>query len=467
MNLAPSLTSLRIRDRLTLLLLVPMGLLLITSVYVNYETAQEPANHAYDHALADTVVDLSGHLKAREDSIGLDVPVKSLDLLRPDQFDRMYFQVLDPKGLLVAGEPDIPKEPDRSASNPRLYDGVFRNSPVRVASYRAATAIGEVTVRVAETTHERERVARRIAVAMLVPNVLLIVGTLLLVYFGVRAGLIPLVRLSSEIASRSPQDLRPIQSLYPASELHPLVGALNRLLEMLREASESQQKFVANAAHQLRTPLAGLQAQLQLAEQENSTETKQVQIGHALAAAQRLSHLANQLLSLAKVTPEAALAQAMTPLDLRDVVESCASSFVSKSDARNIDLGFEVQTAQVTGARWLVRELLSNLMDNALEYTPADGIVTVRCGRNQAGVFLEVEDNGPGIPVAERAKVLDRFYRMAGSPGGGSGLGLAIVKEIATIHRANLEISDARSGKGCLVRVTFPATEDATLSQAV
>jgi two-component system sensor histidine kinase TctE len=157
----------------------------------------------------------------------------------------------------------------------------------------------------------------------------------------------------------------------------------------------------------------------------------------------------------------------MTPLDLRDVVESCASSFVLKSDARSIDLGFETEPAQVTGARWLLRELLSNLLDNALEYTPADGIVTVRCGRDQAGVFLEVEDNGPGIPVAERAKVLDRFYRMAGSPGGGSGLGLAIVKEIATIHRANLEISDARSGTGCLVRVTFPATEDAAPSQAV
>jgi len=236
------------------------------------------------------------------------------------------------------------------------------------------------------------------------------------------------------------------------------VSALNGLLEEVAQASRNQQRFLANAAHQLRTPLAGLQAHTELALAKPLTPEVRAELEQVHQATIRTGRLANQLLALARAEPGARGNAA--ELNLKSLAESEANTWVHQALARDVDLGFDLQWAPVQGDAFLLREALANLVHNALEYSQRGGHVTVRTGRHGMHSFLEVEDDGPGIPAPERERVLERFYRVPGTPGTGSGLGLAIVREIASGHGASISITDATGGssatRGCRVAITFP-----------
>ena len=226
----------------------------------------------------------------------------------------------------------------------------------------------------------------------------------------------------------------------------------------MAQASRNQQRFLANAAHQLRTPLAGLQAHTELALAKSLPAEVRAELEQVHQSTIRTARLANQLLALARAEPGARGNAA--ELNLKALAESEADGWVHQALARDVDLGFELDWAPVQGDAFLLREALANLVHNAIEYSQRGGRVTVRTGGNGTHSFLEVEDDGPGIPPPERERVLERFYRVPGTPGTGSGLGLAIVREIASGHGATISITDAMAGssatRGCRVAITFP-----------
>lgn len=445
-----------LRDRLLLLLFGPLGMLFLLSLPGDYKLALEPSNAAYDHALANSAVAVGSRITGTDSRITVDLSGSAEAVLLTDRIDRIYFSVFGPDGRRLAGNAELKPEPDGLA-NPSFSDGVVQGEKVRQVTFRKWTVAGTVTVVVAETLGKREDTASRIAVTMMLPNVILIVTTMGIIYFGILVALRPLDRLGEVLGRRSPRDMRPLSPDDIPQEARPLVSAINGLIADLRASATAQQAFLANAAHQLRTPLAGLQTQLELAAQDVPPEFRP-RIAQITDATQRLGHLAHQLLSLARSGTEANLAHERQPLDLGQLLEEMAPQFLDQAIARDIDLGFETPPVGVVGSRWLLREMLANLLDNAIRYTGVGGRVTARCGVAVKGMpYLEVEDDGPGIPFEDRTRIFERFYRAPDAQGAGTGLGLAIVREVADRHDATITVVDGDGGRGLRIRVEFPA----------
>jgi two-component system sensor histidine kinase TctE len=437
------------------MLLPPIAALLAVGALVAYYPSIEPAAEAYDQALVDVGVSLGAYIRPAGAGYRFDLPPAVEQVLRRDRADTLYYRVISPGGQDIGGDDSLPLPPfeEEAAAGIVSYNDTFRGAPVRVVSVQAPCGRTTCTVLVAETTAKRRRLAREILLGSLFPELLIAAATLVIVWFGVKRGLAPLARLSEEIKSRSPVDLRPVEASGP-EETQPLVRALNGLLHEVAQASRSQQRFLADAAHQLRTPLAGLQAHTELALAQPLPEACRAQIEQVHAATIRTARLANQLLALARAEPGARGEAA--ELDLKALAGAEADDWVRQALARESDLGFELEPAPVLGDAFLLREALANLVHNAIQYTPRGGHVTVRTGKRGGQSFVEVEDDGPGIPAGERARVLERFYRVPGTPGTGSGLGLAIVSEIATGHGASIHVDDGAGGRGCKVAITFP-----------
>ena len=239
-------------------------------------------------------------------------------------------------------------------------------------------------------------------------------------------------------------------------EITPLVVTLNRLFTMLRTAVQSQQQFIANTAHQLRTPITGMQAQLDLLAAEPAAQPIKERLLTLQEGIRQLAHSANQLLTLARADPAANLAAKNQPVDLNAIVGEVVAKFFDRALQASIDLGVEARPVTVHADPSLLDDMLSNLVDNALKYTPAGGSVTVSAGTQNGRPFLAVEDTGLGIPEAERQRVRQRFYRLPNSPGHGSGLGLAIVEEIARLYGASVSIGTGAKNAGTKIVVLFP-----------
>ena len=438
-----------LRAHLLRLLLPPIGLLLVIGALVAYYPSVEPATQAYDQALVDIGLAIGNHIRVTPTEYRFDLPSAVEQVLRTDRFDSIYYRVTSPAGLEIAGDADLPAPPGDQMAFNTMYNG----EKVRVMSVQTPCGRSACTVLVAETMVKRTRATRDILFQSLFPDFLIALATLVIVWFGVKRGLQPLARLSEEIKARSSGDLRPIDAAGAPEEARPLVGALNGLLDEVSAASRKQQRFLADAAHQLRTPLAGLQAHTELALAQPMPQACRAQLEQVHKATIRTARLANQLLALARAEPGAR--SSSEKIDLKDLAGAHAETWVRQSLARDIDLGFELEPAAVEGDAFLLREALSNLVHNAVEYSPRGGRVTVRTGRRNGHAFLEVEDDGPGIAPQERSRVLERFYRVPGTPGTGSGLGLAIVREIAASHAASISIKDGAAG-GCRVGITFP-----------
>lgn len=454
-----------LRVRLLRVLLAPLAAILAVSSIAAYYFSVEPAMDAFDHGLINNGVAVADRIRMENGQASVDLPSVAQQVLRTDRYDRVYYLVQDARGGRIDGEHDLPPPPpgEKPDDGMIVYDAQYRGEKIRAAALLVPCG-GEIcTVIVAETTVKRQRLVREILLWNVLPGLLLAGAALALMWRGVKRGLEPLARLSDEIRTRSPRDLRSIDEGQAPEEAQQLVGALNRLFARVGEANLNQQRFLSNAAHQLRTPLAGLQAHTELALAQPVPEACRAELEQVRTATIRTARLANQLLALARTEPGAERPAESTLIDLRQVVEDCANEWVHRALEREIDLGFDLAPAAVRGDAFLLREALVNLIGNAVEYTPDGGSVTVRTGMRDGSPFMEVEDSGPGIPLPERERVLERFYRLAGTAGTGSGLGLAIVHEIAIAHRAAVAIGDgapnARGGHGCRVSLNFVAAD--------
>jgi two-component system sensor histidine kinase TctE len=454
-------TARSLRTHLLRLLLPPVAMTLALGTYAAYTVSIAPGAEAYDQSLINTAYALGERIRVQEAGYSVDLPSVAERLARSDRFDEVYYVVRGPEGERIAGEPGLPRPPAGAerAGEVMAYDAAREGKRLRLVEVRVPCGGRDCTVTMAETTVKRQRLARDILASSVLPQALLAVLALALVWFGVARGLRPLQGLSDQIRTRSPRDLRPLDATQAPEEARPLVEGINRLLGEVAEANRNQQRFLANAAHQLRTPLAGLQAHTELALAQPVPEDCRAELEQVHGATVRTARLANQLLALARAEALVRAPEARPGANLRAVVEESADEWVRRALQRDIDLGFDLQDVTVAGDAFLLHEALANLVHNALEYTPAGGRVTVRAAHRgvngAAGAVLEVEDDGPGIAPAERGRVLERFYRAPGTLGTGSGLGLSIVREIAAAHGAEIAIGAGEGGRGCRVTLQF------------
>jgi two-component system sensor histidine kinase TctE len=394
------------------------------------------------------------------------------EALRPDPGVDTSVMVLGPRGELVAGDLSIPlpADEDPAPGPPRLRFDKRNGNEVRVAYTWAQLPGGKpALVQVAETLESRTQLANEIIKGVIVPQFVVLPLAMLLVWLALTRGLAPLTALQARIRRRRPEDRSPIDARAAPEEIAPLVESFNDLLAKLSASIQAQQRFIADAAHQMKTPLAGLRTQSELALRQTDNEELRRSLRQIAAGTERATRLINQLLALARAEHRGAEPPVSERVDLGQLVRESVRDWVPLAIERQIDLGIDVPEGPtwISGAPLMLREMLGNLIDNALRYTPAGGAVTVRLQHADGEVVLEVEDTGPGIPEPERTRVFDRFYRVLGTNAEGSGLGLAIVREIAEQHDAQVSIhSPPRAADptrpGALLRVRFtgmPAAE--------
>ncbi|NNM79562.1 MAG: sensor histidine kinase [Gallionella sp.] len=440
-------------------LLVPLLIIMPVAAVVQYWLALIPAKQEIDHQLGDIAIAISGFLKVEGDSVRFDMNPETEHLLRTDQLDKEFFVVLDPAGKMIAGDAvlDLP-EAAIAAGELRYVDREIAGRAIRMLVYGVPCGSNTCQVRIAETLVKRERLHFQALIATLLSILVLGLSTAGVMLLAVRHGLRPLQDLRTQLAERSLGDLRPLDVPKIPSEVQPLVNALNQLLVRLDKASKAQQSFLADAAHQLRTPLSVLQTESELALLEPHPQSLHATLQRLQHSASRAAKLANQLLTIARADSSVQKQPDFGPLDLKDIASWAANEWSHLAFVAGVDLGFELQTAPVNGQSLLLQELLSNLIHNSIEHAGKGAQVTIRTYIGNNAPILEVEDDGPGIMEEERQKVLQRFFRGSQAKGSGSGLGLAIVKEIARTHSAKVSLNTPDSGRGLLVRVTFNAS---------
>lgn len=443
-------------------LLPAMFALLLAGAATAYWVAWRSATKAYDRALFDTALAITEQLRMVDGKPQLPLTPQARAVLLTDKFDRVFYAVRGPAAELLDGEADLPmpnpETPRTNGSEGRYYfDGLLQKQPIRVAALQTELSGQTVTVLAGETLVKRNALVQEIILGMLLPELLLTLVSISVVWFGIRSGLRPLAELRQELAGRSQADLSPVRVDVP-EEIQPVVTEINELLQRLDHSLFSQRNFVSDAAHQLRTPIAALQAQVEAVISESSAATRKNLEG-VLAATHRLSHLVAQMLALARAEPS--LAQTHPEISLAAVVQQVAEIWLPIAIGKQIDLGFELSAAFVRGNKLLLQELLGNLLDNALRYTPHGGTVTVSCGQSAEGAWFSVEDSGKGIAEKERERVFERFYQPPGSLSDGSGLGLAIAREIVRQHGGAVSITKSPSLGGALLKVTLPTPSPA------
>ena len=444
----------------------PLLVLWSVSTAIDYDIAKRFVNLAYDRALLEAALDISRQVKVINDRIYLDLPEVALQILQTRESGRLYYLVTGPAEEFISGEPDLPQlpadTPESTADRVRYYDEEFRGQEIRAVALRApvspGTGRGAVQIHVAERVTARDEFARQIILRMVLPQAILILLAGLAVWYAVGRGLAPLSTLRREIESRSHRDLSALSEDEAPQEVRPLIHAMNELLARLGIAISAQQRFIADAAHQLRTPIAGLKTQTELALRESHPDKVHETLRQVQTATEQSARLIHQLLSLARAEPGAKLEHSVGRLDLARLARHTTTEWVPRALARGIDLGYDgaEEAAWIEGDLFLVRDMLGNLLDNAIRYTQRSGQVTVRVARDGDRVALSVEDNGPGIPEQDRERVFERFYRVLGTGTDGCGLGLAIVREIAASHHAEVTLAAGAGDRGTLVRVAFP-----------
>ena len=437
-------------------LLAPMLLIGPAAAALQYWLVLEPMRAAFDQVLLNGALSLAGQLRWQDGAVAFDLSAQTERALRTDRSDSIYYAVLSPDGRAVAGDPPLAQERLEVAAEAwRFFETRIDGEPVRVASLGVACAPGVCQVRVGETQIKRRQLFRQSLVGALLGVVAFALASVLIIVMGTRRGLQPLQSLSAQLGRRSLDNLQPLNATGTPAEVHGLLDAINRLLARVRDDSLRQQAFLADAAHQLRTPLAVLKNEAELALSEAHPPEMHNTLLRLDAGAARAARLSTQLLALARSDAAVQAAIPLEPVALQELAADAAREWVPRALAAGVDLGFDLQPAVVKGRPFLLRELVANLVHNAIQYGGAGAQVTVRTGTSGTAGLLEVEDNGPGIAPAERALVFTRFTRGAGATGPGSGLGLAIVRDIALGHGAEVVLETARGARGLLVRVRF------------
>lgn len=436
----------------------------LISISAAFYTAYNSADEAYDRSLFRATLALADQITITKGRVLVDLPESAFQMLEYDKDDWIYYKVTGPNGEFVTGYPDLPEPP---ISNPQAgqhyyYTTTYTGKKISVAAFylslNGTSANGMALVQVGETTSKRNDMAQHILFSMVLPQLSMMILAMAMVWIGVGRGLAGLSLLKKQLANRSHRDLSPLQSSDTPTEVQPMVEAMNDLMARLDQAMDQQRRFVGDASHQLRTPLAGLKTQAEIALRENDPKKVQHTLQHIQTSSSSLAHLVSQLLAMARVEPGANSNLAMTLCNLAEIARITTVVWVPNALNKKIDLGFEnhASDALIEGEPTLLKELLNNLIDNAIRYSQIDGHITVELKNKDRNIILCVEDNGPGIPENKRERVFERFYRMAGSGIEGCGLGLSIVREIAIQHNAKIHIENGKEGIGTRVMVTFP-----------
>ncbi len=432
---------------------------MVTEAYVS---ARSLVGEIHDKQLVSTALGISEYVVG---STGDLLPTDILALMTSSSGERIYYRVTGPDRSFLTGHVDLPMfsgSIPEEGGVPVFFDAVYRGEKIRLVSLSMLVAErdinGWVTVQVAQTREVRDRLTREAVVRAILRLSITIGLAVFCAWIGITRGLAPLEVLGGAIKRRSYDDLRKIRHEMPA-EISDVVNELNRLLERLKDSIKASQAFISNAAHQLRTPLAEIQAQSELALREVRDASDRDNLEKIVESTRKSTRLANQLLSLATVRPETrgGLTDAKQ-VDLNDLAARVVLDWVQRQKGKSTDIGLEksASPALIHGDPVFLQELVNNLIDNAIEYGLEDVRITVRISVDHATAILEVEDNGPGIPLPDRAQVVDRFVRLPGSKGSGCGLGLSIVREIAEWHNAGISLHDGPQGTGLCVRIAFP-----------
>ena len=474
---APSL-----HRQLFIWLLLPQIIMWLAAGLFTYNLAARYANQAVDATLSQASRALARQVKPQGNGLLIDFPRAAQDILESDPSDRVLYTVSTPPGQFILGNRNLPPLPtitDPVMGEPYFYDGILnqpnagadKSERVRVAAlylrYGDADSPGQtMLVQVARSSTNREELARQIMLDLVLPLSALIALVTMVVWAGIRAGLAPLALLRRKVEGRAVNDLTPIQLNAAPLEVRALARAMNTLLGEVHHHVAAQKRFISDAAHQLRTPLAGLKSQTELALMEVTEPSLIARLKRVHESAVRSAHLVNQLLTLARAEPESASLQSRLPVDLRKLARDVTAEMVPRALLAGVDLGFDEPDgdeqdrpppapAEVRGIGLLLGEVLINLIDNAVRYAGRGATVTVRVHGQGSELLLEVEDNGPGVPESEREHLFERFVRGT-EDGTGCGLGLAIVREIVERHSGSVELLPVRP-TGLLARVKLPA----------
>jgi len=461
--------------QLLLWLMICLFIILSISSVVSYSRAYRSANLAYDRALLREVLALAEQVDVVNNQVTIDLPEIARNLLEYDKDDFINYRISTPDGSLVVGEPGIKPPRKALASGSHIYyDDMLDSEKVRVVAYALpiinSELKGNLLIQVTETRTKREKMALEIIEEMLIPQILIMLVTALVIFLSIKRSLFPLNQLRDSLAKRSHEDLSPVVADNAPQEIIPLLNEMNDLMLRVKVGVDFQKAFVADASHQLRTPIAALQNQVELALRESVSAQVKHSLENIAVSTKHLSRLVQQLLTLARVEPGTESHYAFETVNLTQLVQSLTADWVPRALKKSIDLGFEASESQdlmISGNAFMLKEMLSNLIDNAICYTPVGGEVTVALSQQDATVLLQVIDNGIGIAPAERPLVFNRFYRIEANAGEGCGLGLAIVKEIVLAHHADISIgdglprghADSANAYGTSITVQFKAIE--------
>lgn len=479
-----------LRRQLALWLLFPLLGLLALDTWLTYQRAMSAANSAFDRSLEFSIKSIREGTQLIDGDVQVNLPYLALEMFESDRGGKIYYVIREGgsgtqagggsgsganDGRAVTGYHDLPLPPERLRPEPyhtAFYDAEYRGETLRMGALQlpvhdvpnAKTRI--VWIVVGETTEARHDLARQILTGALQQEVLLVVLALAIVWLGVTRGLRPLNRLSAKVAARGEDDTTPLDNVDLPTEVKPLVESINQYVGRVGRMQASRQRFFADAAHQLKTPLAIIQAESELTLRESLSAQARERVERLNHAVKQAAKSVRQLLSLSRLEAEGGPPVTMAPLRLDELARGVTLDWSPVARSRRIDLGFEHDGGvTVIAQRELLAELCGNLIDNAIRYAGDDAVITVRTWSDGAVAVLQVIDNGPGIPLRERDAVFERFYRREQSgttaqTADGSGLGLAIVKEIARKHRAVVTLGEAPGG-GLEVTVRFPVNEGA------
>lgn len=447
-----------LRRSLLLWLLPSVLIMLVLSVVSDYEMAIAPTLEVYDQALVDAALVVRDRIERGQDGkISIYWSQGAAALLSSNQSDQAFFSVFDLSGKCLGGSCWLlPSQQSWQPEQATFRDMKHQDLDIRVVSYYSRVHENDLAIQVGETTHKRHDMSQRIVIGMLVPELLTILSVLMAVLIGVRRGLEPLARLQRLVDSRPGADTGKLPEQQMPSEIVGLVHTHNLQADRLQDSLQLQEVFITNAAHQLRTPLAGLRAQTEVAvrlmAREPVSQDLRKAIENSHLAASRSVRLVQQLLGLAR---SQASADSFSDCNLSTVAERVVAHTLGMAESRQVDIGLDLTEAPVRGIDLLLDELLANLIDNAVKYCPAGSRITIRTACVNGQAELMVEDDGPGIPEADHERVFERFYRREQGIEG-VGLGLAIVREIAELHHARVELSSVTPGSGLRVLIRFP-----------
>jgi len=446
-----------------------MIIIILDSTFLFYQ-GDTLRRETFDRDLAETAKSLSLIFKKSSENKLHDIDEYSISLLLTEPHDKMFYSIRDDQGHLLFGNPDVAYRPaeDLDPTDPddfNVYFDSLKGESVRVVSIPIDHTINNVKkqffIQVAETRNQRQYIQQQIIFWILIPQLILLVSALVLVRFAVKKGLSPILYLNEKIIARSYKDLKPIDIKNVPLEVDRLVGSLNNLMGELDNAIKSENRFVNDAAHQLRTPLAGILAQIQLAQESKDKEEIKDRLEKISQSSKRLIHIINQLLSLSKTQPEAVHTSQFSQLDLVVLVKKTIEDLFPLADLKKIDLGFvgSSEGSFIMGDGVKLYDLIHNLIENAIKYTPNLGRVNVSVESKNNKICLIVEDTGKGIPKEDQPNVFKRFYRgdnvTQSGDDAGAGIGLAIAKEIANMHQATIEIDSRNEKPGTRFYVYF------------